>query len=225
MGRRWTQLGLQSQDMWGGVRARAGRPARGRSTVKRVTREDLNGRDPIHVTTRIRPGVTLRRHHIYRTLRAAFRRGKDRFGFRLVHYSVQSNHMHLICEAVDRRALSRGMQGLSIRVARGVNRVLGRRGKLFGDRYHAVVLERPRQVRNALVYVLRNAVHHGAAPRGPFFDVYSSAAYFSGWRDPPRLRLVDDGEPPVTAPTVWLLTTGWRRWGLLAFDELTADAR
>jgi REP element-mobilizing transposase RayT len=115
--------------------------------VARVARPRITGRDPLHVTLRVRPGVpTLRRHHMYRTLRAAFRRGRERFGFRLVHYSVQGNHLHFICEADDRRALARGMQGLAVRIARRVNRVAGRRGRLFADRYHLHVLATPRVV-------------------------------------------------------------------------------
>ena len=49
-----------------------------------------------------------------------------------------------------------GARGLSIRVARAVNRHLERRGKVFGDRYHPRSLTTPREVRTALVYVLQN---------------------------------------------------------------------
>src|SRR6185436_14700651 len=112
-------------------------------------------------------------------LRAAFRRGKDRFGFRLVQFSVQTNHLHLICEAEDKRALSRGMQGLAIRIARRMNRLAERKGKLFADRYHASILKSPTQVRRALVYVLHNVAHHNPELTGGI-DVYSSAPYFAG---------------------------------------------
>src|SRR5687767_6169007 len=97
-----------------------------------------------------------------------------------VLYDVQSNHIHMICEADDKRSLSRGMQGLAIRIARRMNRLAGRRGKFFADRYHARVLKNPTQVRRALVYVLQNAAHHNAHLAGAL-DVYSSGAYFEGW--------------------------------------------
>ena len=67
----------------------------------------------------------------YRVVRGALDRGAARFGFRLIEFSVQSNHLHLLCEARDRRALARGLQGLLIRIARGLNRLLGRRGRVF----------------------------------------------------------------------------------------------
>jgi len=89
-------------------------------------------------------------------LRRALVAGRERFGFRLVHFSVQRDHLHLLAEAAHRRALSRGVQGLSIRIARAINRRLQRRGKVFADRYHARALKTPRAVRWALRYVLLN---------------------------------------------------------------------
>jgi hypothetical protein len=103
-----------------------------------------------------------------------------------------------------------------------VNRVAGRRGKLFAERYHLHVLETPREVRNTLLYVLRNGVRHRISPPGAFFDVYSSAVYFDGWSQGTTTRFFDDGERPIVAPRAWLLTTGWKRHGLISFDESPA---
>jgi len=136
---------------------------------------------------------------------------------------IQSNHIHLICEADDRRALSRGLQGLTIRIARGFNRELGRKGALFAQRYYARILRTPAEVRNCLCYVLNNARHHrrGGLARDWIDGDATSARWFTGWRYPIRdMRLLqDDGEAPVVAGTAWLLTTGWRRRGLIRFDE------
>jgi putative transposase len=213
--RGWTQMEMQAAPgTWGGLRRNSGRPRGRRSTVERIARPALDGTEALHVTMRLREGLPpLRRRHAYRTLRACFRRGKDRFGFRLAHYSVQSNHLHLVCEADDRRSLSRGVQGLAVRVARNLNRLLGRRGRLFSDRYHLRVLRSPTETRNVLRYVLGNAVRHGALPEGPFFDTYSSAVYFDGWRERRHLPVIDDGERPIAAPRTWLLRGGWLRGG------------
>jgi REP element-mobilizing transposase RayT len=221
MGKAWAQLEMQAaKGKNGGLRRNSGRKPWGRKTVKRVKRAELKSSEPCHVTLKLKarlPG--LRRHHMYRTLRAAFRGGKDRFGFRLVHYSVQSNHLHLLCEVPDKKALSRGMQGLAVRLARGVNRVAGRKGKVFADRYHLRVLENPTQVRNCLIYVLRNGVHHGVSPAGPFIDVYSSAMFFDQWTEKVRLRLVEDEERPVVPATRWLLAVGWLKAGGISLED------
>jgi REP element-mobilizing transposase RayT len=148
-------------------------------------------------------------------LKHAFVHGCDQGVFRICQFSVQGNHIHLICEASDAVALARGIQGWKVRVARRLNGLWCRRGKLFDDRYHAVILTTPRQTRNALVYVLHNARRHGEVVAT--IDIYSSAWYFDGWRDndwrqrfdPPDNR---DG-PPVARASTWVLTTGWRTRG------------
>jgi REP element-mobilizing transposase RayT len=220
--RRWKQRELDSL-RHGGRREKAGRK-KGRR-VSRTARPALSRHHPVHCTLRVRDDAPrLRRVNAWAVLRAVFRRGKDRFGFRLVHFSVQTNHLHLLCEAEDKRSLARGMQGLAIRVARHMNRLAGRRGKLFADRYHAEILGSPTRVRRALVYVLHNGAHHNPELAGAI-DVYSSAPYFNGWRRRIRLRFVDDGPPPVVPARTWLLTTGWlRAGGPIDHDEVPAPS-
>jgi REP element-mobilizing transposase RayT len=163
-------------------------------------RPELAARFPVHVTMRrVADGPALRRGDCYAVLRRCFAAGKSRFGFRLVHYSVQGNHIHLICEADDRRALSRGMQGLTIRVARRLNRRLGRRGKLFAQRYHARILRTPREVRHALIYVLNNRRHHAEERALAQLDrPLLLGPWFTGWRRTIRLHWAKPhGDPPV----------------------------
>jgi REP element-mobilizing transposase RayT len=151
-------------------------------------------------------------------LHAAFSDARVRGSFRLVHFSAQSNHLHLLVEAGDRAALGRGMQGLAIRLARRLNRLWGRRGGVFADRYHARALRTPREVRHALVYVLANARRHGIGYRG--IDPHASGAWFGGWRDAPRRAEAPCEAPgPVSAARTWLLAVGWRRHGLIGTRE------
>jgi hypothetical protein len=133
----------------------------------------------------------------------------DRFGFRLVHFSVQSNHLHLIAEARDRHALALGMQGLGVRIAKALNKLWSRRGSVFSDRYHARILRTPREVRNALCYVLNNARRHGLALAG--LDPFSSARWFDGWSGSEGPRVGEYG--PIVAARTWLARVGWQRHG------------
>jgi len=165
---------------------------------------------------------------MFRAVRAALARARDRFGFRLVHFSVQRDHLHLLVEANDRRALTRGVQGLSIRIARAVNRRMQRSGKVFADRFHARILRTPREVRTAIRYVFGNAKKHlrGSAgvPAG-FVDGRSSAPWFSGFTRSRDLAFVfgssaiDRRDSPVVEPRTWLLRVGWRRAGPLDVDD------
>ena len=133
---------------------------------------------------------------------------------------MQSNHLHLICEAADKERLSRGMQGLAILVAKRLNGKLGRSGKLFAQRYRARILRTPTEVRNALVYVLHNSRRHDPSAPRDWVDPYSSAGFFDGWRVPHHDPSARDGPPPVAEAHTWLLTSGWRFRGLIAFDEI-----
>jgi len=127
----------------------------------------------VHATWRMRPGLWgLRSRRCFTALARAFWGGCDRFGFRLVHYSVQGNHLHLLVEAQDQRALSRGMKGLGVRIARGLNRVMRRRGSVLDERYHGHVLRTPTEVRRARNYLLQNAHrHYGLVGRDPYASV------------------------------------------------------
>ena len=205
---------------WGGPRKGAGRKPKGeRALVSHGVRERLARRFPVHVTTRLRAGLPkLRQRGEYRVLRAAFAKGCARFGFRLVHYSVQNNHLHMLVEAKDRAALSKGMQGLLIRVAKALNKLWARKGGVFADHYHDHILRTPREVRNALCYVLHNAKKHGLRI-AEGLDFYSSGWWFDGWREQPEITGTDRLETPVAAPRTWLLGTGWRRSRLLSLFE------
>jgi putative transposase len=202
---------------WGGARKGAGRKRGPGSGLRHAPRPELDGRTPAHLTLRISRLVpNLRTERCMHVLRRAFREGRERGGFRLVQYAVQPDHLHLIVEASDKKALSSGMRGLSIRIARQLNGTLGRRGQVFADRYHARQLKTPREVRNALAYVLLQAHRHAAKGRGgmatPVVDPCSSAPLFDGFTGERRPR-AGPWDATVVAARTWLLTTGWRRHG------------
>lgn len=151
----------------------------------------------------------------YRALESALGAASNET-FRVAHFSVQTDHLHLLVEADSAVDLSRGMRGLAIRCALAANRATGRCGSLWGDRYHASALRTPRMVRNALVYVLANARKHLRVRRG--IDPCSSARFFDGFRVPTS-DPVPLAAPPIREARTWLLRAGWRRHGLLGRDE------
>ena len=208
------QAELNFANTWGGRRRRAGRkPRLERAGVSHKRKRPHARRHPVHVTLRLRDGLpSLRRKGEYRVLMGAFESGCQRFGFRLIHYVVLGNHLHLLTEAEDRRAHTRGMQGLAIRIAKRLNKLWDRSGKVFADRFHGRELRTPREVRNALNYVLHNARRHGytLAPTGP--DPYSSGRWFDGWS---RTALDQVWRAPLARARSWLLRRGWRRHGLI----------
>src|SRR5262249_13552875 len=117
-----------------------------------------------------------------------------------------------------KRALGSAMKSISARFARAVHRVFRRSGPVVLGRYHVRALRTPREVRNALSYVLLNARKHwtertGTAPPVRL-DTASSGEWFDGWSH--RLQPLCSREPPcVATPRTWLLRVGWWRHGLI----------
>ena len=227
-------LRLTAPRRWGGRRDGAGRKAGPRPAVRHASRAHFQKPLPAHVTLRVRGDLpSLRTIRVVREIETTFAAGCERPGFRLVHYSLQGNHAHLVVEARDRDALGRGMKAIAARLARAVNRVAGRRGPVLADRYHLRLLPTPKEVRSALRYVLLNARRHAsinarrrastvrkATTTTVRLDPASSARWFDGWK--PKAALTADATSaashvpsPVARARTWLLSVGWRRHGLL----------
>jgi REP element-mobilizing transposase RayT len=174
---------------------------------------------PAHVTLRGRRG--LRSETAYAALEAAIAAASTA-RFRVIHFSVQDDHVHLIVEASDRDALIHGVQGMAVRMARAVNHAFRRRGRLWTDRYHARDLGTPREVRNAIAYVLLNRRKHAAWARG--IDRCSSGRWFDGWRMQAKAPLAPAASSPLSTARTWLASVGWRRAGLIVVDERPGPA-
>lgn len=217
---------------WGGWRPGAGRkPSKRRN--KRVlhrARPRVTRRCPLHITLRVRRELTsLRVKARCQVIRQAFAAACSYDGVRIVDWSVQANHLHLIVEADSAQQLARAMQGFCVRVAKGLNRLLGRKGSVFQERYHQRVLGTPREVRNARAYVISNYRRHAATAGRQmdpgWVDPCSSWAWFDGWRDLTRAhealaRETRTGPALASNAKGWMLTKGWRKHGLVRVDEV-----
>lgn len=217
----------------GGCRPGAGRP-RGRKTCSHDARPRVTSRAPFHVTLRVVGELPSLRRSAPVTLIRDLIAHSHTDTFRIVDYCVLGNHLHLLVEADSSSDLSAAMRSFGARLARSINQHLRRSGPLLAERYHARRLRTPREVRNALRYLLLNARHH-AAERGQrlargWIDPASSATWFDGWHAPEHLdraafwiaqllRL----PRPTAPPRTWLRTTGWRKHGLLSIDDSPAS--
>lgn len=200
------QLGLVFRT-WGGARKGAGRKPKGPTPgVTHKRRPTLAARFPVHVTVRVRAHVwNLRSRRSFAVIGKAVRLAAQRYAMRLCEFSIQGNHLHLVVEATDQAALAQGMKGLNVRLAKGLNKLMGRRGAVVADRYHAHILKTPTEVKRAVNYVIHNYRKHvlargGAIAQG-WVDPYSSASRDHGivlprartWplRDLPHTRMED----------------------------------
>lgn len=216
---------------WGGRRPGAGRPPgpEPRQALHRG-RGEHRAEQPVYINLRT-TSRSLRTQAVFPTLRDAIREANDSDPeqFRVVHFSVQADQIHLIVEADDRRALVEGVRGLSIRIARRVNQQLGLEGRFFSDRWRGTPLQTPLDVRNALLDLFTAYKKHERG-RPPVLDLYSSAPYFKDFaeyasRSPieqnPRLlpRALASDEPPVLPATTKLLSDTWKQHGKVSVSE------
>ena len=223
----------------GGRRAGAGRKKKpGRSNVAHGRRERVKKDEPQHVTLRLEAHASdIRRWRYWGAIVSAIAKSARKV-FQVGAWSIQDGHLHLVTEASGWKDLSNGVRALEIRLARAINKVMKRKGRVFADRYHARALTTPTEVRNALVYVLQNARKHlrarGIAPRRDWLDKFSSAPWFDGWKDEMKpvqararaeiARRASIGlSDLVGTPRTWLLRSGWRRRGLIAGTDVPAD--
>jgi REP element-mobilizing transposase RayT len=206
---------------WGGKRRGAGRKrVAERRQVAHRPRERVNAQHPILVTTRVLPDVArLRTAVMFAAIQAALE-GATKWMYepepvRIVHASVQANHLHLVVEAASNGALSRAMKGFLVSCAKRLNKIAGRKGRVFADRFHAQAMATPTQVRNGLRYALCNARKHDALSARVRLDPYSSAFALPDWMTGDSIELADV-TMQVALPRTWLLREGWRLAGTIS---------
>lgn len=169
------------------------------------------------VTIKIAEGLPSLRYHaetaaIYQALIRVREKSAADGGFRVLEYSVQSNHLHLLVEAESRADLQTGMRGLMAHLGNALRRVWKATGRVFADRYHLEILKTPTRMRHAYRYVLNNARKHNSwTANQP--DPYSSGPWFRGWCQPVPPEEASRLPSPCSPPRSWLASIGWLRAG------------
>jgi REP element-mobilizing transposase RayT len=223
----------------GGKRRGAGRKPKGaRAGERHEARPEFKPYHALHVVMRVSPAVgSLRRRKMYKAMRDATVTAAMCERFRIVHVSLQRNHVHMLVEAEHKAALGRGMQGFQISAARNINTVLGdgvrrRRGKVFADRYHVEVITSPTRAHHAIKYVLSNWRHHkedqqGLASRW-LVDPFSTGILFPDWKelqDKECMWPIRATYDPmvVRRPQSWLLAEGWKTAGEISARDVPGE--
>ncbi len=221
---------------WGGRRAGAGRKKILLSEPSHIKREIVTQKTPVHVTLKIHKGLpSLRQTNIFLLIAKAIAKARSH-GLRVIHFSVQSNHLHMLVEANSHHEFVRGMQSLTIRLAKAIKKSLGSAGdkiaKVFLGRFHSRVLKSPAEVKRALRYVLQNTAKHlGRGKREPLvldqcssvhmlenprtlFGSRAETKYAREFfkRGPPPLhqRVAKSVGEFLSKPRSWVLVRGWK---------------
>lgn len=211
------QMSFEKVRGWGGKRPRAGRPGKS-GQVSHGKRPSLNGSTPVHVTWRLRAdSLNLRCGEVSEVFKASAL-GAKKCGLRILHYSIQGNHLNIMAEASGNSDLYRGLRSFVVRFSKGVKRIVSVRGPLFAGRYHLHVLKTPTEVKRALAYILQNFSKH--AKLIWHLDEFSSAPFFGQWSALLGLNLgpllkdkenFPDLPMHLSRPRSWLAREGWLR--------------
>ena len=211
--------GLFDWGLRGGPREGSGRP-RIEGSESHQKRAEISRHHPLHVTTHLVDRLpSLRFRAEIGVIRRALATGCKRNGLRLVEYSIQANHIHLLVEADSKVTMGKGLGGIFTSIAKQLNKQWGRKGKVFRERYFARALRTPREVKNVLNYLFFNwRKHRTYQGVREFLDLATSAIHFKGWAC--ELPPLPDWVPrtrETPEATTWLLRVGWsKHHGLLA---------
>lgn len=152
----------------GGRRPGSGRKRIHSKGVAHRTRERVNLKIPLHINFKVK--ASIRNKLCLKILKRAILNGREK-GLIISHFSLQSNHVHLIIEARDNKTLTKGMRSLTITFAKNINK-----GSIQIERYHLHVLKSLNEVKNAVHYVLFNEQKHRNLKRA-YVDHFSSLQF------------------------------------------------
>ncbi|WP_408096125.1 transposase [Peredibacter sp. HCB2-198] len=185
----------------GGRRPGSGRKRIHSRGVAHRTREKVNGKTPLHINFRVK--TSIRNKECLKILKKAIKNARSQ-GIRILHFSLESNHVHLIIEATSNQILTKGMRSFTITFAKGINK-----GRIQFERYHLHVLKTLRETRNAIHYVLFNHQKHTGL-KTAYVSTYSSLGVIKNLKElakEMRMTVVLRGIPDLNFlddPRSWL---------------------
>lgn len=138
---------------------RAGRPAIHDPGIRHVRRLKLKRPSSLHLTIKVRENKDIQSKRILKALHHAIKRARLK-GLKVVHYTLEYNHVHLLVESVDNKILHKGMQAFGITITKAINKIKRTKGAVYKNRYHLRLINSPRQLKNVLHYIFTNGVKH-----------------------------------------------------------------
>ncbi|MEI8348179.1 MAG: transposase [Pseudomonadota bacterium] len=155
----------------------AGRPRISRSDktpVPHRLREEIPKKKPVHVVWHLNPHVPpCRRKNILLIFKKAVLKGRL-MGLKVIHFSLMNNHLHLLIETENKKALAKALQSFAISFTKRLKNFNGlKKTPIFKERYFCHILKSLREVKHAIHYILMNGKKAGLSRYD--IDPYSSA--------------------------------------------------
>lgn len=157
----------------------AGRPAKNDAGIRHTKRPDLTRPSSLHLTVKIEKSkANLKNKNVLAILKKAIFNAR-RQGLKVIHYSLEYDHIHLIIEADNNRTLGKGMQAFGVTLAKAINRMRKVKGQVYKHRYHFRQITSSRQLKNVMTYIFNNGVKHktSATALSPFNSIWAEKKY------------------------------------------------
>jgi REP element-mobilizing transposase RayT len=156
----------------------AGRPAIQDRGIRHTKREEIRRETPLHLTIKlIRADV--QNKTVLKALRHAILRARLQ-GLRIIHYSLEHDHIHLYAESDDNKILARAMKALGGSLIKKINKYFKVKGRCYKTRYHLRILRSATEVKNVINYILKNGIKHKRTKS--VIDPYNSALVLHDYR-------------------------------------------
>jgi REP element-mobilizing transposase RayT len=138
----------------------AGRKAIHDKGIRHIEREVIKKDTVLHLTLKIEKNkANLKNKSILKALQQSIKKARL-LGLKVIQYTLEYDHVHLLVESSDKISLGKGMQSLGISFSKKINKIKKQNGKVFKTRYHFRKLSTPREIKNVLNYILGNGVKH-----------------------------------------------------------------
>jgi REP element-mobilizing transposase RayT len=157
---------------------RAGRTAIHSKGIRHRKREEISRPRPLHLTIKLNR-ADIQNKTVLKILRNAIQRARLR-GLKIIHYSLEHDHVHLFAEGESNLILSKGMQGLGVSLSKRINNALKIKGQRYKTRYHLRVLKSATEVKNVINYILKNGIKHKRCKT--VINAFNSAIVLHEWR-------------------------------------------
>lgn len=161
---------------------RAGRPAKNDPGIRHSSRMKFSKLTSFHLTIKVRENkADIQSKKLLKALHHAIARARLK-NLKVIHYTLEYNHVHLLVETNDHRILHAGMQALGISFSKAINKVKSLKGHVYKHRYHQRKIGSARELKNVLLYIFNNGKKHKRTNKR--IDLYNSAIV------EPRLNLL-----------------------------------
>lgn len=161
----------------------AGRPAIHDRGIRHIARDKVTKHTSLHLTIKIeRLKAGLRNKDVLKQLHDSIKKAR-KIGLRVIHYTLEFDHVHLLVEVDSNQQLAKGMQSFGISFSKGINKIKAQVGKVFKTRYHFRKLKSPNEIKNVIFYILGNSLKHKKdfSILSPYNTAITASALFPGF--------------------------------------------